>query len=172
MSLLEVFDIHLTPANAGKTLTAKLYNGDGTPYGSSITTGFVEQYGGDYTLQLSLPNLFFGSLAIYVSGVYIAETSINNDLPVNVGFWGGTGVPGYVSPPTVLQNQSGLATLANQNILSGQVAAIPTVLQNQSGLATLANQNILSGQVAAIPTVLQNQSGLATLANQNILSGQ
>jgi hypothetical protein len=94
MSYNEVFDLHLTPLYAGKKLSGQLYNSNNTTNGSVITSGFVELSNGDYTLNTSIPDQFQGWINIYVSGVgYVADTSVNNGLPVNNGFWSGVAVP-------------------------------------------------------------------------------
>jgi hypothetical protein len=73
-------------------------------------------------------------------GPYVSPTGA----AVNVTQWSGASVP----PLTTI------ATVANQNILATQISGVPTVAQNQSGIATLSNQNtLLTGVTLTTPTV-------------------
>jgi hypothetical protein len=214
MSYNEVFDLHLTPLYAGKKLSGQLYNSNNTTNGSVITSGFVELSNGDYTLNTSIPDQFQGWINIYVSGVgYVADTSVNNGLPVNNGFWSGVAVPavtwsnldvpvstrlatsGYTAPTNIVNvtQWSGVAvpayvspTGAAVNVTQWSGVPVPPYISptgasvnvtQWSGvsvpplttIATVANQTSLATQISGVPTVAQNQSGIATLSNQNIL---
>jgi hypothetical protein len=80
-------DTALPIGQTGLTLSAQLYNSDGTTNGSAVTTGFVERPTGSgnyFWTYAAFPDAFRGGVAITAAGVFKMSFSINPQEAENV----------------------------------------------------------------------------------------